>query len=78
MKRTYSKPVINFDSFELQASIASGCAISAEHTAGSCPVIIAGMPVFLDDVSGCKFKVMDGRDNICYYVPTADNMVFSS
>ncbi len=78
MKRTYSKPEINFDSFGLQASFAAGCSVDANYATGQCPVYIAGMPVFTNDVQACKFKSQDGRDNICYYVPTAENMVFSS
>lgn len=78
MKKAYSKPVINFDSFGLQASFAAGCSVDANYSTGTCAVIIAGWPVFTDQVQACKFKSQDGRDNICYYVPTAENMVFSS
>lgn len=78
MKRTYSKPIINFDSFDVQTSIAAGCAVDAEYQSGTCPLIIAGWAVFVSEVDACKFKSQDGRDNICYYVPTAENMVFTS
>ena len=78
MKKAYSKPEINFDSFGLQASFAAGCAYDAEHQAGSCAATIAGMRVFTEQTQACVFQTPDGGFDMCYYVPTADNMVFSS
>ncbi|MBE6563252.1 MAG: hypothetical protein E7660_05905 [Ruminococcaceae bacterium] len=78
MKKAYSKPEINFDSFGLQASFAAGCAVDAEYQSGSCAVVIAGMPVFVDNINSCVITTQDGDFDLCYYVPTADNMVFTS
>ncbi len=72
MKKTYSKPVIVFESFQLATSIAGGCALGTEP-----PVDVGGFKVFAD--TGCDAMPEDGKDyNICYHVPTADSNVFSS
>lgn len=78
-KKNYIKPMIDFDSFEMQGTFAASCAVSPNHdSAGGCAVILGGIPVFTETAQGCKFKVSDGYNNICYYVPSADNTVFGS
>lgn len=77
MKKTYSKPQLVFDSFEVAENIAA-CASDARATQGECVVYIGGMPVFTTQVTGCRFKATDGAYGICYYVPSADNALFGS
>ena len=38
MKKVYKKPELYFDSFELNANIALGCALISHHSDSSCPV----------------------------------------
>ena len=72
MKKTYSKPVIVFESFQLATSIASGCADGTKI-----PVDVGGFTVFAD--KGCDTLPQEEIDeNSCYHVPTADSNVFSS
>ena len=77
MKKTYTKPRMVFESFEVETNIAA-CASDARSTQGECMVIIGGMPVFTIDVTGCRFKASDGSYGICYYVPSADTNLFGS
>ena len=72
MKKTYSKPVIVFESFQLATSIAGGCALGTKPS-----VDVGGFQVFAD--TGCGAMPQEGKDdNTCYQVPTADSNVFSS
>ena len=86
MKKTYSKPVIVFESFQLATSIAGGCALGTKPS-----VDVGGFQVFADtgcgampqevftDSNDCNTLPQEGKDdNICYDVPTADSNVFSS
>ena len=77
MKKTYTKPRMIFDSFEVAENIAA-CANKAEHENGECAVYIAGMPVFLEGVGVCTITIDDGSHGLCYYVPSADNSLFGS
>ena len=78
MKKTYTKPQVTFESFAASTFIAA-CANQASNQApGSCPVYISGMAYFMTGVTGCRFKVKDGTNGICYYVPSADNNLFGS
>ena len=77
MKKTYSKPQLVFDSFGVAENIAA-CASNARQAQGDCVAYIGNMPVFTNDVPGCRFKASDGSYGICYYVPSADNSLFGS
>ncbi len=66
-----------FDSFEVAENIAA-CASDARLTQGTCVAYVGGMPVFVQGVTGCRFKATDGSYGICYYVPTAENALFGS
>ena len=77
MKKTYTKPRMVFESFEVETNIAA-CASDARATQGQCVVYIGGMPVFVEGVTGCRFHAPDGSYGICYYVPSADNSLFGS
>lgn len=77
MKKPYKKPMIIFESFELTANIAAGCAFIATNSAETmCAVLDPdwGMTIF-SDLSVCD---MTTGDNLCYDVPTADFSVYIS
>lgn len=80
MKKFYSKPMIEFDSFELTDSIAAGCAyISSNQSPYACPVLDEefGYTIFTD-YGVCDSTPPGGNDSICYHVPTADYSVYTS
>lgn len=79
MKKTYSKPQIVFDSFELSQSIAVGCEYISHHTEDTCAYESALGNVFLEGVAACERKEVDGGNNgICYHVPADNSNLFSS
>ncbi|MBR3640059.1 MAG: hypothetical protein IKN50_05585 [Clostridia bacterium] len=77
MKKPYTKPKLVFDSFEVATNIAS-CSRTSEHEQNGCAVTAGGMPIYTNEVSGCRFTMPDGSYGICYYVLDADNTVFGS
>ncbi len=78
MKKTYSKPEINFDSFGMTSNFAL-CAYTADsQTRGNCGYTIAGRTIFVAADTGCVYVSADGAFGVCYYVPTADSTIFQS
>jgi hypothetical protein len=77
MKKTYSKPQVAFDSFEVATNIAA-CAQRANLNIGDCSYTVAGLPVFVSGANGCRFIATDGSYGVCYYVPTEDTNLFTS
>ena len=86
MKKTYTKPVIMFESFVLSTNIAAGCDFEANLTRGSCGLVIRGRVVFADSTMGCTMEVPYDVSNqdyiynnqICYHVPNNDSNLFNS
>ena len=79
MKKTYTRPEINFDCFEITSNIASSCQYHPEVSDGNtCGYTIHGRTIFVSTNAGCKYVSPDGQYGICYYVPTADSNVFIS
>lgn len=80
MKKTYVKPQIAYESFQLSTSIATSCALLGTQSAQYvCPVTDpdSGFILFVDDVaSPCDTAPVNG--SICYDVPVANWNVFSS
>lgn len=82
MKKTYEKPHIFFDSFELTTNISAGC----EHRThlpgeGWCGLDFSGLMVFMEGMTGCadiKIGAGGSFDGICYQTPTGDNNLFAS
>lgn len=76
MKKTYVKPQILFDSFELSQDIAAGCRILSNNQEYQCPVYDPelGVSIF---TTQCDMEPVNG-DSICYHVPVGDNNVFGS
>lgn len=78
MKKEYSKPEVYFDSFELSQSIAAGCRYISNQEAEVCPVDIDA-PFTLYSTTGiCGMTPSGPYDRICYDVPSADSMIFTS
>ena len=80
MKKEYSKPMIDFDNFELTENIAAGCAyISSNIAPYECEVFDKefGYTIF-SDYNRCYSTPPGGNDSICYHVPTADFSVYTS
>lgn len=76
MKKTYTRPVVSFESFELSTSIAAGCATKSNH-AEECLFEVPGVgAVFLDKATGCEFTPEEGH--VCYHVPTDQTILFTS
>lgn len=82
MKKVYTKPVIVFEDFSLNTSIAEDCEnITTTTGYGKCGFEFGGDVLFTNTVTDCtdNWTVDDGDFNgICYYTPTADNNVFTS
>ncbi len=79
MKKTYTRPEINFDSFGINSNFASACVYRPDsQTYDSCGYTIHGRTIFVTTNSGCKYVAPDGQYGICYYVPTGDSNIFIS
>ena len=84
MRKKYSKPDIGFENFSLSVSVAN-CEIHITGAnAGTCAMIYDGIPIFTDDVHGCKQEnggvpIVDSATNgFCYHVPIETNNLFNS
>lgn len=82
MKKTYSQPDIQFESFSLCSSIAAGCSkrIGTMYN-GECGFPYGDVMVFTEGVDGCAIKVADGSpifNGLCYHVPVDQNSLFNS
>ena len=80
MKKTYVKPQVYFEDFQLSASIAATCpVVNQNHGSGECGVPFGPDIYFWGDIGGCKKKVdNDGDMNICYYSPVENRKLFNS
>lgn len=82
MKRSYVKPAVYFENFQLSANIATGCgAIIKNPSSGTCGAPITGDTTVFIDKSICTIPVEDGSETangMCYHVPTETNKLFNS
>ena len=82
MKKTYCKPQIIFEDFELTANIANGCRHSAGHNRTSCGYTVPGIgKLFTGSVTigSCNIQVYtDGAYGLCYHLPMERNSVYAS
>lgn len=80
MKKTYSKPQIAFDSFQLSESIAAGCGTIANQALNVCGYYDAeaGWYIFAEGITGCEDTPGEGYASICYHVPEESWKLFSS
>ena len=80
MKKTYTKPELYFESFELSANIATGCGIITKTaTQGICGYDQPGIgTLFVQKEAGCSYIGADGDYSVCYDVPTGELKLFTS
>ena len=80
MKKTYVKPQIAYESFQLSTSIAASCAFLSTGAAQYVCAIVdpdTGFSLFANSpVSSCD--TVPANTKICYDVPTENWNVFSS
>ena len=80
MKKTYAKPQIVFESFQLTANIAGDCNTRPNSAnEATCGYYDNDWIVFQNSAV-CNFPAgPDGKHNgLCYHVPTGDISVFTS
>lgn len=77
MKKTYVKPEVYFENFELSANIATGCGRPLGHSKDGCRDILGDFgrlnTIFVD---GCELDLQN--HGYCYHVPSGDDMLFTS
>lgn len=80
MKKTYTKPELYFESFELSANIATGCGIITKNqTQNMCGFDQPGVgTLFVEGITVCSYQGADGDNSVCYHVPTSDVRLFTS
>lgn len=81
MKKTYCKPQIAFEDFELCANIANTCGISAGPSdVQQCGFYLPGFgKIFFRDYNICDRKVwVDGQYSCCYHIPQENLRLFNS
>lgn len=82
MKKTYQKPQIVFESFELSQNIAGGCNAVSNNTDGdvcsvNVPWVGGSINVF-NNAGICEVYGPGISDNICYHAPGDMISAFSS
>ena len=78
MKKTYVKPEVYFESFELSANIATGCEININHTVGACWQGVEGFKDFNIFVESPSCATTPDENDLCYHSPTDVNNIFTS
>lgn len=82
MKKTYEKPEVYFESFELSTSIATGCEYRTNHAINVCTYELSGGlgNVFVSTTTNCNnIKAPNGEWNkICYHLPSDQSNLFTS
>lgn len=78
MKKTYVKPEVYFESFELSANIATGCSTITKtlNEDQQCAYHDGFEVIFLEKNSGCTTKATE--DRLCYHNPHDGNKLFTS
>ena len=76
MKKTYCKPMVAFESFQMTSNIAGTCVVMGNSgNENSC--------TYFDSVSGWTFFTNGGcnmnlTEMFCYHIPTDDTSIFAS
>ena len=78
MKKTYVKPEVCFESFQLSANIAADCQGDNKvyHADGECTWFDGFQNVFMENQVGCDYSPANA--NVCYHNPTDGANLFSS
>lgn len=80
MKKTYVKPQVYFESFQLSANIAGGCSLISNQGQNECPYTDPelGVTVFATVPSPCTITPAPGDKKPCYNVPEGGANIFTS
>lgn len=78
MKKTYVKPQAFFESFELSANIAAGCAVKPGFAKYDCKYEILGVGSLFSDNCDYKYGKGDYDATFCYNVPSDTQRLFTS
>lgn len=76
MKKTYVKPMMGFESFELSTNIAGTCGNSVGHAEGQCTVFPGFDKLFVGEF--CDQKIDNDGDKWCYHNPSDSERIFAS
>ncbi len=75
MKKSYVKPQVYFENFQLSANIAGNCGTAVHHSE-ECTLIEGVGTLF---AATCDFTVGDdGNSQFCHHGPDANTRIFSS
>ena len=86
MKKSYVKPQVYFEDFQLSASIAANCAdgykndpnVTPRDAVSGCGYTLNGNKVFVSSPD-CYYESQTGEDyGLCYHVPADANRLFAS
>lgn len=80
MKKTYQKPVVMFESFQMTSNIAGTCVRYEGNQADgkSCGIYDNGWTIFLTGVDNGVCALGPDPEKFCYHAPTDDTSVFAS
>ena len=88
MKKAYTKPEIAYESFMMSTNIAGDCegaTPSNYSNYNSCALLVSGVFVFLDSLTGCNKESdyiqigdLDQYNGYCYHTPTETTNIFNS
>ena len=78
MKKTYVKPEVYFENFELSANIATGCERSIGPTVGTCWKGVEGFKSFGIFTETHSCKTTPDEYGLCYHTPTDADNIFTS
>lgn len=78
MKKTYVKPELYFENFELSTNIAAGCVYKTGHAQDVCAYTSGGKKIFVQEVAACETTTQDETWNsLCYHNPNDSNLFTS-
>ena len=80
MKKTYVKPQVYFEDFQLSASIAAGCEVTTtlQTAEGQCGFDDGAHIIFIQGYTGCVYGQDESSSSICYHVPDQNYNLFTS
>lgn len=75
MKKSYVKPQLYFENFQLSTSIAAGCGFATNHAKGDCNYIPNVGTVFSQNPT-CL--IVPDESGVCYQISVDGQKVFTS
>ncbi|MGN0357430.1 MAG: hypothetical protein ACI4E0_06385 [Blautia sp.] len=84
MKKFYKKPVIEFDSYELDEFVATCANPTPNHTKATCSMDFGGINLFyVGPASTCEADASElgneqDNDGFCYHIPDENAQYFGS